>query len=112
MTNKDALYWCEQFEENVLLADPSQEKMFLALQAMKQCKQALEKQIPKKLNYSKEEKRNEYMYSRKEVYRCPCCNVTLYVQHHKEKKDELVRFPQGSRDKHCYACGQALQWGE
>lgn len=48
MTPKEALYWCEQFEDNIVLADPQKQKMVLALQAMKECKKALEKQIPKK----------------------------------------------------------------
>lgn len=54
MDYKDALIWCEQFEENILLIAPERDKMVLALQAMKKCREVLEKQIEaeKPLNYS------------------------------------------------------------
>ncbi len=41
MDYKDALLWCEQFEENILLVDPERDKMVLALQAMRKCREAL-----------------------------------------------------------------------
>lgn len=45
MDYKDALLWCEQFEENILFVAPERDKMVLSLQAIKKCKEALAKQI-------------------------------------------------------------------
>lgn len=84
MTPQEALYWCEQFENNVVKADPQREKMVLALQAMKECKKALEKQIPKKPVHFEQ----SYPY-------CPSCNDFIT-----------------SRDKKYCECGQALDWSD
>lgn len=97
MTANEALYWCEQFENNIVLADPQKEKMVLALQAMKRCKEALEKQIPKKAV-----KKNPICYSKtkdgQELYvydcHCPMCDTKLKTNEH-----------------HC-ECGQALDWSD
>lgn len=51
MTNEDALYWCEKFTDNVVISNLKGERMFLALEAMKQCKEAIGKQIQKKPKY-------------------------------------------------------------
>ena len=47
MTVKEALDWCEQFTDNLVAANVDTEKRTLGLQAMRVCKNALEKQIPK-----------------------------------------------------------------
>lgn len=114
MTPKEALYWCEQFTDNVIMVDPQREKMVLALQAMRECKKALEKQIPKKVipfkrtahdfqsdickhsGYPCEHIKtfnNEYQYT---DYKCPLC--------HKRVSD--------GTPKHCDKCGQALDWSD
>ena len=83
MTPKEALYWCEQFEDNIVLADPQKQKMVLTLQAMKACKEALEKQIPKK---PKNREGTTYFY-------CPCCDSN-------------------NINEYCGECGQALDWSD
>lgn len=86
MTPQEALYWCEQFENNVVKADPQREKMVLALQAMKECKKALEKQTPKK----------PYVIN-DEWAKCPSCKSNM-IEH---------------REPHfCEHCGQALDWSD
>ena len=65
MTPQEAIYWCEQFTDNIVLADPQKEKMVLALQAMRECKQALEKQIP--------QKPIKYDDCEQFFVECPCC---------------------------------------
>lgn len=91
MTPQEALYWCEQFIDNIILVDPEKEKMVLALQAMKQCKEALNKQIPKKPIGD--------LHSCPH-YRCPSCHrsVVLY--------EDSPKFPC------CQWCGQKLDWND
>ena len=48
MTYKETIDWCNQFENNLVSVDIDVKRRTLALQAMKVCKEALEKQIPKK----------------------------------------------------------------
>jgi hypothetical protein len=90
MTFEEALCWCNQFEDNIILVNPQSPKKTLALQAMKQCKEALEKQIPKRIN---------------EYNRCPCCdtyNETI------EKRKNTVK----SDICYCWHCGQAIDWSD
>lgn len=87
MTPQEALYWCEQFTDNIVLVDPQREKMVLALQAMRECKKALEKQIPKKTLWGGTN--NASWRS------CPEC-------HSRENKTH----------KYCSQCGQALDWSD
>lgn len=86
MTPKEALYWCEQFEDNIVLADPQKQKMVLALQAMKACKEALEKQIPKKVR--------RYDVNPSEKF-CPNCGLSIE-----------------NKGGYCAECGQALDWSD
>ena len=84
MTPQEALDWCEQFTDNLIMADVDNRKRTLALQAMQVCKSALEKQIPKKVITSNEQ---EY---------CPVCNY----------------FVPPPCEKYCSHCGQALDWSD
>lgn len=93
MTPSEALYWCEQFENNVVKADPQKEKMVLALQAMKQCKEALEKQIPKKPKVA-------YHAGKFVNYHCANCGEA-------QGKKVNKRW-----QKFCPHCGQALDWSD
>lgn len=80
MTNKEALDWCEQFTDNLVMVDVDTKKRTLGLQAMQVCKSALEKQIPKKPS---------------ETDKARCIHCACVV-----RRDE--RF--------CKNCGQALDW--
>lgn len=98
MNAKDAIYWCEQFENNVVMAAPERSKMVLALRAMQQCKKALAKQIPQKpyesyLNIETDAK----------VLCCPAC-------HYQDGCDLEDVYDQ--KYKFCPMCGQALDWGK
>ena len=63
MKPQEALDWCEQFINNLVMADCDRKKRTLGLQAMQTCKSALEKQIPKKpIPYYSDE------------YKCPICD--------------------------------------
>lgn len=53
------------------------------------CKEALEKQIPKKIG-------TEYITKELKRYYCPACNSHYYDISH----------------KYCYYCGQALDWSD
>ena len=86
MNYEEALYWCEQFTDNVVLADPAQEKMVLALQAMQKCKEALKKQIPKKPHPQR---------TPPPVRKCTCPRCFAV-------EDESANY--------CRSCGQALDW--
>ena len=91
MTNKEALYWCEQFTDNLVMVDVDTKKRTLGLQAMQVCKSALEKQIPKKPNirgYREGREVNTISYT------CPVCNKHI------------------GRDKFCKHCSQALDWSD
>lgn len=88
MTTKEALYWCEQFTDNIVLANPQKEKMFLALQAMEKCKEAIDKQIAMKPYYEDNDAE------------CPVCGH---------------EFEYGINDwgcSFCQDCGQALDWSD
>lgn len=98
MTTKEALYWCEHFTDNIVLANPKKEKMFLALQAMKKCKEALEKQMPRKPDYEADGYADgvlAYDYAK-----CPVC----------EHEFEYGINEWGSA--FCQDCGQALDWSD
>ena len=48
MTNTEALIWCDDFRDNIVMCGKGEEKYILALDAMRTVMAALEKQIPKK----------------------------------------------------------------
>ena len=82
MTPNEALDWCEQFTDNLVMVNVDTKRRTLGLQAMKVCKSALEKQIPKKP-----------VKTRREIV-CPTCRTLV-----------------GS-SPYCRYCGQALDWSE
>lgn len=82
MKPQEAMNWCEQFTDNLVMVDVDTKRRTLGLQAMQVCKSALEKQIPKKP-------------SETDKARCICCACVV-------KRDE--RF--------CKNCGQALDWSD
>lgn len=91
MTPKEALDWCEQFTDNLVMVDCNRKKRTLGLQAMQVCKSALEKQIPKKPNihgYREGREINTISYT------CPICNEHI------------------GRESFCKHCGQALDWSD
>lgn len=90
MTNEDALYWCEQFTDNVVISNLKGKRMFLALEAMKQCKEALESRIAQKAKISL--KGTTDWNTR---CRCPSCNKDLF-----------------DNQKYCSECGQRIDWGD
>jgi hypothetical protein len=100
MTPQEALNWCEQFTENLVMVNVDTKKRTLGLKAMQTCKSALEKQIPKKVIKKIEFSSYEYI-----SYRCPICN-----RHFLSKIEG--DFVAGTKPKYCYECGQALDWGE
>ena len=97
MTNKEALDWCEQFTDNLVMVDVDTKKRTLGLQAMQVCKSALEKQIPKRV---KIEVVDDFDPRTNEPYQfkipiCTACgeNIALRIY------------------KYCPNCGQTLDWG-
>ena len=91
MKPQEALDWCEQFINNLVMADCDRKKRTLGLQAMQTCKSALEKQIPKKPNihgYREGREINTISYT------CPVCNKHI------------------GREDYCKYCGQALDWSD
>ena len=95
MTLEEALCWCNQFEDNIILVNPQNPKKTLALQAMKQCKEALEKQIPKVVgDYRDVEDGTFYNID----FMCPACGCTVIGQPYKPG--------------FCKHCGQALDWSD
>ena len=82
MTPNEALDWCEQFTDNLVMVNVDTKRRTLGLQAMKVCKSALEKQIPKKP-----------VKTRREIV-CPTCRTLV-----------------GS-SPYCRYCGQALDWSD
>lgn len=86
MTEQEAIDWCEQFRDNIVLTRVKKEKYTIALKAMRAAIAALKKQIPKKvLRYF------EIDYSAE----CPSCNgrIAAHTSH-----------------RHCKWCGQRLEW--
>ena len=99
MTIENAIYWCELFTDSLVKADVGTKKRKLGLQAMKVCKSALEKQIPKKPKtgtqtigwLNGEEIKSSF-------YACPCCK--RYIGQYEGKYN------------FCPKCGQALDWSD
>lgn len=105
MTLEEALCWCNQFEDNIILFNPQNPKKTLALQAMKQCKEALEKQMPKKpkkLTY-------KLLIDSGWKYECPNCGCAIGV-------NKNLMFAYGEYlepyENNCCSCGQALDWSD
>ena len=93
MTYKEALEWCILFEDNVIIYSKDIKKTTLALQAMKSCKEALEKQIPKKpikTNEDFEATSGRWIID----WECPVCGNPY------------------ADDSYCSCCGQALDWSD
>ena len=91
MTPIEALDWCEQFTDNLVIVRVDTKRRTLGLQAMQTCKSALEKQIPKKPTihgYREGREINTISYT------CPVCNKHI------------------SRENYCKHCGQALDWSD
>lgn len=91
MTPKEAIDWCEQFTDNIIRANVDTKKRTLGLQAMRSCKSALEKQIPKKPKAIFD----EYSY-----FECGSCGTAIFCS------DELKSHI------HCLHCGQAIDWSD
>ena len=95
MTYEEALYWCEQFEDNIIRANWDGEKMPIALDAIRKCKEALGKQITKKPLQGKTGKIIDGY--------CPnCCSRQLMgdIAWHR------------TFNRYCNECGQALDWSD
>ena len=90
MTNEDALYWCEKFTDNVVISNLKGERMFLALEAMQQCKSALKKQISRK---AKIPLKGTTDWNTR--CRCPSCGNYIF-----------------DSQKYCAECGQRIDWGD
>ena len=92
MTPKEALNWCEQFTDNLVIIDVDTKRRTLGLQAMQTIKSALEKQIPKK------PKIYNNIYP-KDLYECPLCECGL-------------RANASWKDNYCPKCGQKIDWSD
>lgn len=100
MKPQEAMNWCEQFTDNLVMVDVDTKRRTLGLQAMQVCKSALEKQIPKKPTPHKVDveriKIGNVNWGRNTtIYYCPNC------------KDFISR-----NYTYCHKCGQALDWGD
>ncbi len=89
MTPKEAIDWCEQFTDNLVMCNVDSKRRTLGLQAMQTIKSALEKQVPKKPRET----------------RCAlmCANCGHKITEKGCKKRNRL---------YCKKCGQALDWGE
>jgi NMD protein affecting ribosome stability and mRNA decay len=85
MTEQEAIDWCEQFRDNIIMQGVKKEKYTLALKAMRTAITALEKQIPQKV----------------EKMVCPSCSRIFLLLHGQRKGADF-----------CDCCGQALDWGK
>ena len=86
MTTLEAIDWCEQFRDNIIMTGVEKEKYTLALKAMRTAINALSKQKPQKVvRYF------EITYQAE----CPACKgrIVAHASH-----------------KHCRWCGQRLEW--
>ena len=86
MTEQEAIDWCEQFRDNIIVTGVKKEKYTLALKAMWTAITALKKQMPQKvIRYF------EISYQAE----CPACKgrIEAHASH-----------------KHCRWCGQRLKW--
>ena len=84
MKTLEAIDWCEQFRDNIIMTGVEKVKYNLALKAMRTAITALEKQIPKKPN----------------KMTCPTCGRIF-----------LFLYGQTKGAKYCDNCGQAIDWG-
>lgn len=88
MTEQEAIDWCEQFRDNIVMTGVKKEKYTLALKAMRTAITALKKQIPQKPRVDE----NDW-------YCCRNCGDTF----------SLINMV-NNRNKYCGKCGQALDW--
>lgn len=100
LTIKEALNWCEQFENNLVLCNVDSERRTLGLQAMQVVKSALEKQIPKKPDYWGDgyDDNGELIYDNAI---CPNCG-----------NDDFEFDINNWGCKYCPDCGHALDWSD
>lgn len=86
MTEREAIDWCEQFRDNIVMTGVKKEKYTLALKALRTAITALKKQIPKKvIRYF------EIDYSAE----CPACKKRIQAH---------------ASHQNCKWCGQKLEW--
>ena len=90
MTYEEALEWCEQFTDNLVSANVDTQRRTLGLQAMQKCKEALKKQMPKKVKVKIQEDEQNRKY-----HHCPLCDRWFT-----------------SMANYCSDCGQALDWSK
>lgn len=93
MTDTEKLAIIDSIVASAYLFDPKKEKKVLALQAMKQCKEALNKQIPKKYELFNGQ--------------CSCPNCKALFGSFTQLKN-LIHWEM----PYCKFCGQALDWSE
>jgi hypothetical protein len=94
MTEGQAIDWCEQLTDNLVMVNVDTKKRTLGLQAMQVCKSALEKQIPKKP-----------IDDRYPWCICPVCGGSVYL---KNVQEHIMNL----ETTHCEHCGQALDWSD
>lgn len=88
MKYEEAMDWCEQFTNNLVVVNVDTQRRTLGLQAMQKCKEALKKQMLKKVKVKIQEEEQNRKY-----HRCPVCDRWLT-----------------SMANYCSDCGQALDW--
>ena len=72
-------------------------QQYRAIGTVEECREAVEKQKPKKCDVTKD---NFRIY-----YKCPTCNHCLRVEYNHGSW-------MGKKSKNCSNCGQAIQWDE
>lgn len=72
-------------------------QQYRAIGTVEECREAVEKQKPKKCDVTKD---NFRIY-----YKCPTCNHCLRVEYNHGSW-------MGKKSKNCSKCGQAIQWEE
>ena len=72
-------------------------QQYRAIGTVEECREAVEKQKPKKCDVTKD---NFRIY-----YKCPTCNHCLRVEYNHGSW-------MGKKSKNCSKCGQAIQWDE
>lgn len=90
-----AIYITEDFD--MAISALKEVQQYREIGTVEECREAVEKQKPKKCDVTKD---NFRIY-----YKCPTCNHCLRVEYNHGSW-------MGKKSKNCSKCGQAIQWEE